>query len=85
MQVGCLSRSTSAGVANRQGSGGRASTSAGKLPAGVTPVGLTSAEASGGYWILASNGGVSNFHAPWHGSLAGKLRAGQTVTGIAGD
>jgi hypothetical protein len=56
---------------------------AGKLPAGVTAVDLVSAAATGGYWILKSNGGVDNFHAPWRGSLNGKLSAGQTVTAIA--
>jgi hypothetical protein len=56
----------------------------GKLPAGVTPVGVAADPATGGYWILKSNGGVANFNAPWHGSLTGKLAAGQTVTAIAG-
>ncbi len=56
----------------------------GKLPAGVTPVGLAADLFTGGYWILKSDGGVSNFGAPWFGSLAGTVPAGQTVTAIAG-
>jgi hypothetical protein len=28
---------------------------------------------------------VNNYHAPWYGSLAGKVPAGTTVTGIAGE
>jgi peptidoglycan/xylan/chitin deacetylase (PgdA/CDA1 family) len=36
-----------------------------------------------GYHVLTSNGGVHNFGAPWYGSLAGKLPAGVTATGIA--
>lgn len=56
----------------------------GKLQAGVTPVGLAADPATGGYWILKSNGGVDSFHAPWYGSLNGKLPSGKTVTAIAG-
>ena len=44
---------------------------------------LAADPATGGYWILKSNGGVSNIHAPWYGSLAGKIPAGQAVTAIA--
>ncbi|HEX9033196.1 MAG TPA: polysaccharide deacetylase family protein, partial [Streptosporangiaceae bacterium] len=55
----------------------------GLLPAGVRAVGLASDPATGGYWILKSTGGVDAFHAPWHGSLAGKIPAGCTVTAIA--
>jgi peptidoglycan/xylan/chitin deacetylase (PgdA/CDA1 family) len=56
---------------------------AAKLPAGVRAVGLAADPATGGYWILKSNGGLDNFHAPWHGSLHGKIPAGATVTAIA--
>jgi hypothetical protein len=59
--------------------------SAGKLPAGVTAVGIAADPATGGYWIAKSNGGVNNYHAPWYGSLAGNVLAGTTVTGIAGE
>jgi hypothetical protein len=38
-----------------------------------------------GYHVVTSNGGVHNFGAPWYGSLAGKLPAGVTTTGIAAD
>jgi hypothetical protein len=58
---------------------------AGKLPAGVTAVGLSAAPATGGYWILASTGRVDGFHAPWHGSVAGKLPAGAKPVAIAGE
>jgi hypothetical protein len=33
---------------------------------------------------LKANGGVGNYNAPWYGSLAGKVPAGQRVTSIAG-
>ena len=52
---------------------------AGKLSAGMTD------PATGGYWIVKSNGGVDAFGAPWHGSLAWHVPAGQSVTGIAGE
>ncbi len=46
---------------------------AGKLPVGVSAVGLTLDPATGGYWILRSDGGVDAFNAPNYGSLVGKL------------
>ena len=54
------------------------------LGRGGTAVGLAIAPATGGYWILESDGGVLNFRAPWQGSLAGRIPARQTVTAIAG-
>src|SRR5208337_2925213 len=33
------------------------------IPAGVTAVGLAADPATGGYWILNSNGAVAGFHA----------------------
>ena len=56
---------------------------AGQLRAGVRAVGLAVDPATGGYWILKSTGGVDGFHAPWHGSVYGKIPAGATVTAIA--
>ena len=50
----------------------------------ATAVGLATAPATGGYWILKSNGGVAGYNAPWYGSLTGKVPAGQNVTAIAG-
>ncbi len=50
----------------------------------MTPAGLAADSATGGYWILKSNGSVDSFNAPWYGSLNGKLAAGQAVTAIAG-
>jgi hypothetical protein len=47
-------------------------------------VGLATDPDTGGYWILKSNGGVANYNAPWYGSLAGKVPAGQEVTAVAG-
>jgi hypothetical protein len=47
-------------------------------------VGLTTDAATGGYWILKSDGGVNDFSAPWYGSLAGKLAQAQKVTAIIG-
>ena len=54
----------------------------GKLPAGVTAIGLTADPVTGGYWILRSTGGVDNFNAPWYGSLAGQVPADRAVTAI---
>ena len=47
----------------------------GTLPAGVTPVGLTAAPATGGYWILKSNGGIDGFGAPWRVVLPARRAA----------
>ena len=58
---------------------------AGKLSAGMTATGFAADPATGGYWIVKSNGGVDAFGAPWHGSLAWHVPAGQSVTGIAGE
>ncbi len=55
----------------------------GKLPAGVTPVGLAADPATGGYWIGKSNGGVDSFGAPWYGSARGTLAPGVSVVAIA--
>jgi hypothetical protein len=35
----------------------------------------------GGYLMLTSDGGVDAFNAPWYGSLAWHVPAGQSVTG----
>jgi len=55
---------------------------AGSLSRGTTAIGVAADSATGGYWILKSNGGVANFHAPWYGSLEGKIPAGDAVTAI---
>ena len=55
---------------------------AGKLPTSVTAVALAIAPATGGYWILESNGTVAAFHAPARGSIP--LPAGHRATGITG-
>jgi hypothetical protein len=44
---------------------------------------LAAGRVTGGYWILKSNGGVRKYNAPRHGSLAGKVPAGLTVTAIS--
>jgi hypothetical protein len=51
----------------------------------VRAAGLAADPATGGYWILKSDGGVDAFSAPWYGSMRGQLPAGQAVTGIAGE
>ena len=51
----------------------------------VTAAGIAADRATGGYWILKSNGGVDAFNAPWYGSLAWHVPAGQSVTGITGE
>ncbi|MFI5062534.1 MAG: hypothetical protein ACHP9Z_00945 [Streptosporangiales bacterium] len=48
-------------------------------------IGLAADRATGGCWILRSNGGVSNIDAPWYGSLTGAIPAGQAITAIAGE
>ena len=53
----------------------------GHLPAGVTAAGIAADRATGGYWILKSNGGVDAFNAPWYRSLAWHVPAGQSMTG----
>lgn len=45
----------------------------GKLGSGVTAVSMAFDHATGGYWLLKSNGGVSGLDAPVDGSLKGKL------------
>ena len=49
----------------------------------MTAVGLAVNPATGGYWVLRSDGKVDNFNAPALGSMAGSLPAGVRVTGIA--
>ena len=53
------------------------------LPPGATAIGIAADAATGGYWILLSNGGIIAASAPWHGSLAGKVPAGSVVTALA--
>jgi peptidoglycan/xylan/chitin deacetylase (PgdA/CDA1 family) len=55
---------------------------AGKMAPGVTAVGLAVAPATGGYWILASDGGVTAYHAPARGAV--KIPAGHRTAGIIG-
>jgi peptidoglycan/xylan/chitin deacetylase (PgdA/CDA1 family) len=55
---------------------------AGKMATGVTAVALAIAPATGGYWILESNGKVVAFNAPARASTS--LPAGQHATAIAG-
>jgi hypothetical protein len=63
--------------------GWRTSRPAGRLSRGTTAIGIAADSETGGYWILKSNGGVANFHAPWHGSLESKVPAGSEATAIA--
>lgn len=51
---------------------------------GVTATGIAADPATGGYWIVKSDSTVDAFAAPWYGSLAWHVPAGQSVTGIAG-
>ncbi len=53
------------------------------MAAGARAVAIAADPVTGGYWVLRTDGGVSNFNAPWYGSLAGKIPAGQAVTAIA--
>ena len=43
------------------------SLAAGSLPTGVTATGIALDSATGGYWVVASNGTVKGFNAPFHG------------------
>lgn len=56
---------------------------AGRLPAGEMATSLAVDPATGGYWVLRSDGSIDAFHAPSLGSLAGTLPAGVTATAIA--
>ena len=75
---------TSEGRVRRFGPIGRYGGDAGKLPAGVTAVALARDRKTGGYWILRSDGGVDNFHAPWYGGLRKKLGSAKVVGLAAG-
>jgi peptidoglycan/xylan/chitin deacetylase (PgdA/CDA1 family) len=54
-----------------------------KLSAGTTAIGVAVDQATGGYWILKSNGGAAAFHAPWRGSLPGQVHGGPVPVAIA--
>jgi hypothetical protein len=54
----------------------------GNLPSGVRAAGIAADAATGGYWILASDGGVTAYHAPGRGSV--KIPAVHRTTGIIG-
>jgi hypothetical protein len=50
---------------------------------GGSPVAITGNIVTGGYWILNAKGGVTGFHSPWYGSLAGTTLT-SPPTAIAG-
>lgn len=54
-----------------------------RLSAPVTAVALAADPASGGYWIVTSDGAVRSYHAPWRGSLRGKIPPGSVITAMA--
>jgi len=56
----------------------------GGLAPGTTAIGIALDRSTGGYWILKTNGGVANFHAPWDGSLEGKVAHGSVRAIAAG-
>jgi hypothetical protein len=45
-------------------------------------VGMTVDQATGGYWLVAADGGVFSFNAPFYGST-GNIRLNQPIVGIA--
>ena len=45
-------------------------------------VGMVADAATGGYWLVASDGGVFAFHAPFYGST-GAIHLNQPIVGIA--
>jgi hypothetical protein len=55
----------------------------GKLPTGVRAVGIAADVATGGYWLLGSNGGITAFDAPSWGALDHKLQGTETAVGLA--
>ncbi len=57
----------------------------GGSPSPGDPAVVGIAAAGGGYYVLRSGGGVGAFGVPWYGSMAGRLPAGVTATGIAVD
>lgn len=56
----------------------------GGLAPGTTAIGIALDRATGGYWVLKTNGGVASFHAPWDGSVAGKVAHGSVRAITAG-
>ena len=56
--------------------------SMGGMPLNAPVVGLAADRATGGYWLVGSDGGIFAFDAPFHGS-AGSLVLNQPVNGMA--
>ena len=44
-------------------------------------VGMVEEQATGGYWLVASDGGVFSFNAPFYGST-GAIRLNQPIVGM---
>jgi hypothetical protein len=55
------------GTVDAYGATNYGSMTAGSLPLGITAAGIALDSATGGYWIVASNGRVQGFNAPSHG------------------
>ena len=55
------------GTVDAYGATNYGSLAAGSLPTGITATGIALDSATGGYWIVASNGRVQGFNAPFHG------------------
>ncbi len=81
--VGGITGSARAASRQESGASARKGSAPGTLSPPVRAVGIAADPATGGYWILKSTGGVDSFHAPWHGSLAGRIPRGTAVTAIA--
>ena len=55
------------GTVDAYGATNYGSLSVGSLPPGITATGIALDSTTGGYWIVASNGKVQGFNAPFHG------------------
>jgi len=55
------------GAVDSYGATSYGSLTVGSLPNGITATGIALDSATGGYWIVASNGKVQGFNAPYHG------------------
>jgi hypothetical protein len=54
------------------------------LPLNKPIVGMATDPFTGGYWLVASDGGVFSFHAPFYGST-GAIRLNKPIVGMAAD
>jgi peptidoglycan-N-acetylglucosamine deacetylase len=73
---------TAHGGVRRFGPGGPGP-AGGSTRGSVRAVAMAANPATGGYWVLKSDGGVDAIHAPWLGSVRRTVAAGNAATAIA--